>query len=258
MSQIETKMCERKRLPTTPLISFLNSRGIQVKSTRRKCASDAIIDKLSRFLGDRYEVLSALHDKIKRAMQSGDTIHLNLNDKTPQEINTNCQYCRLLYEIAFLEEYQYYRSPERSIEAKTTTFPKAQRFFSGQWLERYTLQRVEAVRTKIGKKLDSECLVNTHIVLPNDTNFEMDILSRFGSKVYWIEAKSAEYQKYIAKYSNFARLLGLDQEHTFLVLPKANKDLYKTLSSLFSISVCDIRSFEEKFLEIVHKDHLTI
>jgi hypothetical protein len=244
--------------PASALKSFLSTRGIQIKVIPPDDAADDIIDSLSLFLGERYEALSGLLTKIKRAMQSGMPITESLKNRAQQDVSSNCQFCTRLHEVAFLEQYQYFRSPTYLIKAKTTTLPKAQRFFGGQWLERFILQKIKAVHGQVAAEVSSqpdfEYLINPQIILPNGDDFELDVLARFGPWVYWVEAKSGDYQQHVAKYSKFARLLGLDYAHSLMVLTDVPDDRCEALSSLFSMSVCNLRSFEEKLLAVARSD----
>jgi hypothetical protein len=240
------------------LESFLNSRGIRLKVLPPDDAADQIIDSLSLYLGERYDALSGLLVKIKRAMQTGMPITESLRNRSQQDVSSACQFCTRLHEVAFLEQYQYFRSPAYLIKAKTTTLPRAQRFFGGQWLERFILQKVKSahaqVTAEVSGQLEFGYLINPQIVLPNGDDFELDILAAIGSSVYWIEAKSGDYQQHVSKYSRFARLLGLDYAHSLMVLTDVPEDRCDALSSLFSMSVCNLQSIEEKLLEVVRND----
>lgn len=246
------------RLAGSVLQSFLASRGIQIKVIPPDDPADHVIDSLSLFLGERYEALSGLLAKIKRAMQSGMPITESLKNRSQQDISSICQFCTRLHEVAFLEQYQYFRSPVYLIKAKTTSHPKAQRFFGGQWLERFILQKVKAIHAQISaevsSQLDFDYLINPQIILPNGDDFELDILTRFGPWVYWIEAKSGDYQQYVAKYSKVARILSLDYAHSFMVLTDVPNERCESLSCLFSMSVCNLRSFEERLLAVARND----
>ncbi|GIW23851.1 hypothetical protein [Meiothermus sp.] len=244
--------------PFSVLEPFLNSRGIRIKARAADDPADQVIDSLSLFLGEHYDALSGLLGKIKRAMQNGMPITESLKGRAQQDVSSTCQFCTRLHEVAFLEEYQYFRSPIYLIKAKTTTLPRAQRFFSGQWLERFVLQKVKAVYNQVAAEVTGELgfeyLINPQITLPNGDDFELDVLAAIGSNVYWIEAKSGDYQQHVAKYSKFARLLGLDFDHSLMVLTDAPDDRCSALSSLFSMTVCNLRIFEEKLLAIARTD----
>jgi hypothetical protein len=237
---------------------FLNSKGIKIKVLPAEDSADQIIDSLSLYLGERYSALSNLLTKIKRGMQTGMSITESLKDYSQQDVSSACQFCTRLHEVAFLEQYQYFRSPTYLIKAKTTTLPKAQCFFSGQWLERFILQKVKSVYAQVAAeitgKMSFEYFINPQIILPNGDDFELDIIASIGSHVYWIEAKSGDYQQHAAKYSKFSRLLGLDCDHSFMVLTDAPSDRCGALSSLFSMTVCSLENIEERLITVVRKD----
>ena len=245
------------------LEAFLNSKGISIKVIPAEDAADQVIDNLSLFLGEHYRALSGILAKIKRAMQKGMTIEESLKGRAQVDVSTACQFCdRLHKEVAFLEQYKYFRSPTYLIKAKTTTMPRAQRFFGGQWLERFILQKVKSVHSQIiteaGCHQSFDFIVNPQITLSNGDEFELDILVEIGASIYWIEAKSGDYSQHVAKYSKFARTLGLDYEHSLMVLVDVPENRCNALSSLFTMTVCDLLSFEKKLLTVVRKDTTSI
>jgi hypothetical protein len=58
----------------------------------------------------------------------------------------------------------------------------------------------------------------------------------------------------VAKYSKFARLLGLDDAHSLMVLTDVPDERCEALSSLFSMSVCNLRSVEDTLMAVVRSD----
>ncbi len=240
------------------LESFLESRGVKIKTIPGDDAADEIIDSLSLFLGERYNALSGLLAKIKRAMQTGNLITESLKGRSQEDVSSVCQFCTRLHGIAFLEQYRYFRSPAYLIKAKSTTLPRAQQFFGGQWLERFILNKVKEAYLKIASEVDGELpfeyLINPQIILPNGDDFELDLLVAVGNAIYWIEAKSGDYQQHVAKYSKFARTLGLDYSHSLMVLADVPRERCNALSSLFSMTVCNLRNFEDVLLAVMRDD----
>lgn len=240
---------------------FLASRGISIKVLPKEDAADSVIDSLSLFLGERYNALAPLLMKIKRAMQVGAPITESLKERAQVDVSSVCQFCTRLHEIAFLEQYQYSRSPTYLIRAKTTTLPKAQRFFGGQWLERFILQKVKEIyyeainlTPKRNDNIKFRYLINPQIILPNKDDFELDLLISIGERIYWIEAKSGDYQQHVSKYAKFARTLGIEYTHSIMVLTDTCNEQCHALSSLFTMTVCNLASFEEHMLSIICED----
>jgi len=245
-------------IPAPPLEAYLLSRSIQIKSRPPSDPADEVIDSLSLYLGEHYDALASLLRKIKRAMQTGARITECLKGRTQQEVGAVCQFCTRLQEVAFLEQYQYFKSPDFRICAKTTTLPRAQRFFGGQWLERYILRKVRTIHgqiaSEVGGGIGFEYLINPQIILPNGDDFELDVLAAIGASIYWIEAKTGDYQQHVSKYSRFARLLGLDYDHSLMVLTDIPENRCDALSSLFTMTVCTLANFYDRMLEIVRRD----
>jgi len=235
------------------VIDFLATRNIKIKTIKPPDKADGVIDSLSLFLGERYSGLKGLLSKIKRNMQNGGAITESIASLPQEDISSACQFCTRLYEVAFLEQYKYFRSPQYLIKAKTTTLPRAQMFFSGQWLERFTLQKLKSVHAQIqaecGDVVRFDYLINPQVIMPNGDDFEMDIVAIVGNMPIWIEAKSGDYQQHTQKYSQFARLLNINHDFSIMVLTDVTEESCAALSSLFSMTVVNLRTLEQTLIE---------
>ncbi len=240
------------------LEAFLRARGIQIKTIPTEEPADEIIDRLALYIGERYDLVADLLIRLKRAMQLGLPISMSLKGRPPLEISSVCQLCTFLHQMAFLEDYQYSRAPKYVLRAKTTMLPKAQRFLSGQWLERFMLQQLKAIDTQLtaltGQRFPFEYLMNPQVVLPNGSDFELDLLAAIGPRVYWIEAKTGNYQQHVSKYSRYVQTFGLDADHSFMVLADAPESRCDALSSLFGMTVCNLKAARAKLAAVVTSD----
>jgi hypothetical protein len=239
---------------------FLNTRNIQIKTVPPEDAADDIINSLSEFLGKNYDGLRELLIKIKRSMQQGYPITLSIKDYSQKDVSNVCQFATRLYEIAFLEQYKYFKSPQYLIKAKTTTLPAAQNFFSGIWLERFVLLSVQMAVNLVSQELDKELefayLLNPQVILPNGDDFELDLIFYVNDSFYWIEAKSGDYQQHISKYSKISRLLNLDFKHSIMVLTDITAEKSGALTSLFSMTVNSLSQLEEMLIETIKEDQI--
>ena len=239
---------------------FLNGRGIKIKTVSPVDAADDVINSLSEFLGKNYNGLRELLRKIKRSMQQGGFITISLKDYSQKDVSNVCQFSTRLHEIAFLEQYKYFKSPQYLIKAKTTTLPAAQNFFSGKWLERFVLLSVQRVVNLVSKELDKELefsyLLNPQVILPNGDDFELDLIFHVNGSYYWIEAKSGDYQQHISKYSKMSRILNLDFEHSIMVLTDISPDRSAALTSLFSMTVLSLSQLEEMLIKTIKADQI--
>lgn len=234
-----------------PLLhKFLASRNIAIKTLPAEQESDETLDKLAVMIGDKLESVSLLLDAIKANMSAGRAFSLHLKDLPQQSIADITNLSSNLYAIAFLTAYRYYKSPAYQLNATPSTAPKAQNFFSGQWLERFVKAQVISLLKSRAIKFSYLC--NAQITLPNGDDFEIDMLFDAGGEIFWLEAKSGEYQKHIEKYSKMTKTMGLDRAHTFMVLTDNNVSdrVARDLSNVFGMTVVRAERLVEQ-LELV-------
>ncbi len=249
-----------KELDDNVINEFLNQHSIQIKTVPLEDSADEIINSLSEFLGKNYDGLHELLAKIKRNMQQGDFITLSMKHYTQKDVSNVCQFATRLHEIAFLEQYRYFKSPQYLIRAKTTTLPTAQNFFSGKWLERFVLLTTKNAVNLASQELEQELafsyLLNPQIVLPNGDDFELDLIFHVNEAFYWIEAKSGDYQQHISKYSKMSRILNLDYRHSIMVLTDIDSSKSDALTSLFTMTVLSLSELEEILIATIKADQV--
>lgn len=237
------------------MIDFLHNANILVDSYSEHKDSDEIINKIALFLGNNYSCLHDILANIKRNMNKGGTFSLNLKNISQQNIGTICQFSYNLHSIAFLEQYNYKRSPHYNLFVKTSTYSVAQNFFSGQWLERFALMVIREVIEKISYlHLTFSYLLNPKITLANGDKFELDCLFQMNNNIYWIECKTGDYQQHISKYSKFLRTLNLDDKRCFLLLADITSYKAMDLSKIYSMCIIPFTEFRNKLIQQIHTD----
>lgn len=270
-----------REIATPFLIQFLDSKNIQIDSSNTEIETEKVINNLAVSLGNKYNILRELLANIKRNMNKGGDFCLSIKKLSQNDIATICQFANRLHSIAFLEQYNYKKSPYYNIFIKTTTLPIAQRFFSGQWLERFVFVTIKKVANKIlycinnyiddtNSNINNNCnnysdnnvetknsfsyLFNPKITLENGDKFELDCIFEINKKIYWIECKTGDYQQYVAKYSKFAKSLNLEQKNSLLVLTDIFTEQTNILSNLFSMTVLPFSEFENYLFNALCED----
>lgn len=228
-----------------PIAQLLSSRGISIRRLPPRSPADDVLDQTASFLGSRYPWLRSVLGRIKSTMQTGGVWCERLEGRPQEEIGACCQFCQKLHKIAFLTEYRYYRAPRYLIEARSSSDPRAQNFFSGQWLERFIRCQVLEAAQAFG--LEAGVVANAQIVLPNQSDCELDLLVSVAGRIFWIECKTGGYQQYVRRYSQLARTLGLSQERAMLVLADVSPEVAAQLSLLFGMTVCQAQHFRQVF-----------
>jgi len=232
---------------------FLLSRNVSIKYIPSEEEADEILDKISIFMGNRYSLIKPFYEQIKYNMNSGGSIRMDLRNKTQEEVSTICQLATMLHEIAFLEEYNYLKSPRFLLFARPSRIPKALNFFSGKWLESFVKSQVISILQQVNPDLKFSYLLNPQIKLPNGDDFELDLLFAIENEIYWLEAKTGDYQRYIEKYSKVSQILKLDWNSCFMILTDITPSGADALKKLFRMNVVPIEKFSEEFLKSIIK-----
>ena len=249
---------------STPAISeisklqnFLSSRGISIKTIPPGQESDETLDRIALFIGSRLEAVKGVLDSIKANMSTGRAFSLNLRNESQQSRSDATNLCTNLYNLAFLTAYHYQKSPTYQLYATPSTAPRAQNFFSGQWLERFV--KTQIVSLLQSKSLEFSYVCNAQISLPNGDDFELDMLFEAEGVIFWLEAKTGDYRRHIEKYSKIAKVIGLDRSHTFMILADGavTDNIVRDLSDLFGMTVVRIEKFAEQLEKVLPENRDT-
>ena len=229
------------------ILQFLQQRGVNVRTVPNAQESDGVFNEVATLMGNKYYHIIPLLEQIKKNMQKGSSFWLNIAQAPQQAIADMTLVCNKLHELTLLRDYLYKKAPQYNISARPSNEPRAQNFFSGQWLERYSAQMMRQFASDAWVT-DFEILTNPQIIMPNGDDFELDILVYLNGRIYWIETKTGHYQDHIGKYSKFAELLNLPTGQSVMVLPDANPEITHRLSMMFKMKVMNLSDANEYFL----------
>lgn len=230
---------------------YLLSRGITIKHIPVEDEADEVLNRISIFIGNRYNLIRPFLEQIKYKMNSGGTIRMDLKNNTQEEVSSICQLAADLHKIAFLEEYTYLKSPKYLLFAKPNRIPKVLNFFSGKWLERFILSQVVSLIKQVDPNIKFSYISNPQVKLPNGDDFEFDVFFEIEGDIFWFEAKTGDYQRYVEKYSKISRILNLGKNHSFMILTDITDEGADALKSLFGMNVVKIEHFSEEFLRLI-------
>lgn len=235
-----------------PIIQWLESLEITVSNYYQSQAYDYIYDHLTISLGENYEYLDKLYQKIKRRLSNGNNFQLSLIGKNQREIYVNTSFCSQLYEYAFLTSYRY-SSNNKTIFASPNRTGQAINFFSGQWFERFVYLKVSQLLSQ--QSLSYQYLLNPEILTPDSNNFELDIVFFIEEEPLWIECKTGQYQNYINKYSLFRQTLKISKEKSFLVILGISDRLASELTEMYDLMVSNEKLFVKDISQALNIDY---
>ena len=246
---------KREEIDVNILIEKLAEKNITIKTYQTKEEENTSLDHISKFMGTRYHDIKKVYETMKRYLNKPYGFHLDLKNSTQAEITSSCQLCNNLYEIAFLSEYKYDKSPRFCIHATPNKIPIAINFLTGHWLEIFIRKSIQDCLNKMKTDIKYTYLINPQITLPNGDDFELDVVFLINDEIYWVEGKTGNYQHYINKYSDVANIMNLDKNHSFLVLTDVpNPNTAYILSKTFEMTILAVEDFEEEIRYVFYKN----
>ena len=247
--------CSVKEIDVNILIDKLQEKNITVKTYVDSSHENTSLDNVAYFMGNRYNDIRKVYETIKRHLNKPNGFHLDLKNATQSEISASCQLCTTLYDIAFLSEYKYDKSPRYFIHATPNKIPIAINFLTGHWLEIFIRKTIQDSLKSLPAAIEYTYLINPQIILPNGNDFELDVVFLINGEIYWVEGKTGNYQHYINKYSHVANMLNLDKNHSFLVLTDViNPNTTYILSKTFDMTIIPVEEFEEEIKYVFHEN----
>lgn len=247
--------CSVKEIDVNILIDKLQEKNITVKTYVDSITENTSLDNVAYFMGNRYNDIRKVYETIKRHLNKPNGFHLDLKNATQSEISASCQLCTTLYDIAFLSEYKYDKSPRYFIHATPNKIPIAINFLTGHWLEIFIRKTIQDSLKSLPATIEYTYLINPQIILPNGNDFELDVVFLINGEIYWVEGKTRNYQHYINKYSHVANMLNLDKNHSFLVLTDViNPNTTYILSKTFDMTIIPVEEFEEEIKYVFHEN----
>lgn len=219
--------------------AWLATHGITVRDCKQDEVTDLVFDQLATYLGERFDTLKAVHDRIRRHMSTGTPFTINLASASQEEIANSTQFCHRLFKYAFLATYRYHRGT-RTIQATPQRIGRVINFFNGGWFERYVYLKTIGVLNQAQR--DYVVLRNARISLANGDDSELDLIFLVEGEPLWIECKTGDYQNYIGRYSEMRQQLEIPTPRAILVILGLTDELAEQLSELYPISVATERS----------------
>lgn len=231
-----------------PILKFFQKRQVQVDVNHQALDTTGFFDEVAVQLGDNYETLRLVSDKIKRIQQKGYTnIKLILNKKSQKDIQTITRFCKDLYDYSFVAEY-FYQNQEKIIRLTLQTSPKIVNFFNGEWMEWFVFMKLLDFFRE--KQVPVACLRNLSIMFPNEDRHELDVFFLVNKTIpLCIECKTGEFRKDIEKYSVLKERLKLDGTQFLLCVIGLSEKQTQGLSSMYDVTFVN----EKNFLQQVEK-----
>ncbi len=136
-------------MPSSPALSdfdgviqWFAAKQIKVNYDQKDVDIGGFFDEIAVKLGDNYDILKEVSDKIKWTQGKGYTkASFNLSSHSQQDIQVIKAFCKELYDDAFVAKY-FNEKTDKRINLTLQTEPKIVNFFNGEWLEWFVFMKV--------------------------------------------------------------------------------------------------------------------
>jgi phage FluMu protein Com len=115
-----------------PILQWFEQRQIQVEVNEKAIDTSGFFDEVALALGNDYDLLQEVSEKIKRIQHKGYTnVKLPIAKKSQKQIKTITSFCQQLYDYSFVAKY-FYQKPEKIVRLTLQTAPAIVSFFNGE------------------------------------------------------------------------------------------------------------------------------
>jgi len=240
--------------PVGLLVDYLKKHKVLVFEGQDDVGQNEAFEHLARHMGQHFDLLGPFYEKMKRAVATGRTTRVDIDNYSEQERSAAVQLGTLLYRHGMLKDFYYHRSPKRQLRVIPNKDGEIQQFLTGGWLEIYVvwlLSRRLRARMSAAKY---QVLYNVKGTLPNGAEFESDLMACIDGKLLWIECKTGQWQDYSARFRGLVKTFGTDREGAGLALikpPDGNTRQRATdMLDMTLLSLSEVEGFVDDFLGV--------
>lgn len=217
------------------VLQWFERRQIQIRANHDAVDTTGFFDEIAIELGDNYDLLREVVDKIRWGQQKDvPNFSLNLGKLSQKDGQAVSAFCKRLYDCAFLAKY-FYQKQEKIGRATLQSAPAVRRFFAGEWLEWYAFMKALGL-LQAGKRAFS-CARQLSVIFPNEDLHELDVFFLVdGSTPICIECKTGEFRQDIDKYLRLRKRLGIDRSQFILCATGLSDEQAAGLSSTYELT----------------------
>ena len=125
-----------------PIVAWMEKRRIRLDIDHQAIDTTGFFDEVAVRLGDGYDTLKPVADRLKFNHQRGYTnVKLSLSKNSPEQIATITCFCRELHDYSFVSKY-FYNKKDKNIHMVLQPAPTIVRFFIGEWMEWFVFMKI--------------------------------------------------------------------------------------------------------------------
>lgn len=225
-----------------PIVDWFRKKKIKIDIDSKHLDTTGFFDEVAVALGDNYERLKDIGEKIKRTQKKGyQNLSIPLAKKSQKEATEIIEFCQKLYEYSFVAKY-FYQKQEKIIRLALQPAPAIVQFFDGRWFEWYVFIKFTALLRDKGRAFS--CSRNISVTFANEDLHELDVFFLVDGRLpICIECKTGEFRPDIEKYLKLRTRIHMDKSNFLLCVVGLSQEQVQGLSSMYDLTFVNERNF---------------
>jgi len=229
------------------LEDWLHKRNIYTGRSIDQLRVDERLFQVADYLADHYKVLREFYSELKRHQNFKEDF-ISYTDQS--SFSFIKKWLRLLKDNKVIESYHVLK--KNKIDVDIAEIHKATLFISGNWLEIFLRKEVALMLYKYADQIQSfDLLAQVQLIKPDKSNTELDLLLMINNEVFWFECKTGTIGSYYDRFEKHRKLMGLDSEHSLLVVPDRHKHHAKIAMKRSGMSTIYATDIEKQLTRIL-------
>ncbi|MFQ5750270.1 MAG: hypothetical protein ACE5H3_12585, partial [Planctomycetota bacterium] len=241
--------------PTGLLVDYLKSRQVVVYEGAEDSVPNQAFEHLSRHIGQHFTLVAPFYERVKRIVATGRGGRVDLESFSEHERSAAVQLGTLLHRHGMLKDFYYHRSPRKQLRVIPTSDGGTAQFLTGGWLEMYVAWLLSRRLKASLNSTSFQILSNVKGTLPDQREFEADLMAFAGGRLFWVECKTGQWQDYAARFRGLVKTFGCDRGRAGLLLlrpPDSRTRIRATdMLDMTVLSLEEAEGFIDRFLESI-------
>lgn len=240
--------------PTGLLVDYLKKHKVLVFEGQDDLGQNEAFEHLARHIGQHFDLLAPFYEKMKRAVATGKTTRVDIDNYSEQERSAAVQLGTLLYRHGMLKDFYYHRSPKKQLRVIPNKDGEIQQFLTGGWLEIYVVWLLSRRLRARMSPAKYQVMFNVKGTLPDEREFESDLMACIDGRLLWLECKTGQWQDYSARFRGLVKTFGTDRAGAGLVLIKppdgSTRNRATDMLDMTLLSLAEVSNFVDDFLGV--------
>lgn len=225
---------------------WLHTRQVVPARGDESLKGSGYLEDTARYLAQNFEHLDEFYKRLK----TGQSRKRNFTYRGSRvALPYIKQWCKMLKSERLIDNV-IEKSDEVFIDVAEVA--QAVSFINGYWLEILLRAKVAKVLKENAAKVECyDVLSQVHVVKPDGTVTEIDLLLMINEQTYWFECKSGEIGTYYDLFKTHRRLLGLSERQSVAVVPEDNVDLIANFRQRSGMKCFGAGRLEEQLTHLI-------